>query len=49
MTHTRTPHIDAVYALTTLLAQTIAASRAEPPAPRPQIHETPRVADTLQA
>ena len=49
MTHTRTPHIDAIYALTKLLAQTIATPRADPPAPRPQIHEAPRVANALQA
>jgi 2-dehydropantoate 2-reductase len=31
LTHTRTPHVDAVYALTTLLARTIAEERAGPP------------------
>jgi 2-dehydropantoate 2-reductase len=38
LTHTRTPHIDAVYALTTLLAQTLAEDRAAASA-KPKVDE----------
>jgi 2-dehydropantoate 2-reductase len=49
MTHTRTPHIDAVYALMNLLAKTIAEPHTESPAPRNQLHEAPGVVSALQA
>jgi len=42
LTHTRTPHIDAVYAMTKLLAQTVAADAAPPAA---QANATARAAD----
>jgi 2-dehydropantoate 2-reductase len=42
LTHTRTPHIDAVYALTTLLAQTVAGDGASASvAAHPHAHATP--------
>jgi 2-dehydropantoate 2-reductase len=48
LTDTPTPHIDAVYALTKLLAQTVATSRAEAPATRDVPADIPQVANALR-
>jgi 2-dehydropantoate 2-reductase len=48
LTQTPTPHIDAVYALTKLLAQTVATSRTEAPATRSASADIPQVANALR-
>jgi 2-dehydropantoate 2-reductase len=44
LTQTPTPHIDAVYALTKLLAQTVTTSRTEAPATRVVPADIPQIA-----
>ena len=48
LTDTPTPHIDAVYALTKLLAQTVATSRIEAPVTREVPADIPQVANALR-
>jgi 2-dehydropantoate 2-reductase len=48
LTQTPTPHIDAVYALTKLLGQTIATSRTDTPATRSAPADIPQFANALR-